>query len=187
VVATCLEAIGRLDLLLFQWLRTFHSPYLDVLMAGVSDIARGGALWIGLALLVAAVHRARWPAAVQVLLVIATTWLATDMVAKPLFNRARPFEFDAKTRVYGFKPVTRSLPSGHAATAIAGAYALTRLAPEAGLIFWLLAGLVAFSRVYLGVHYPADVLAGVVLGWAVALFVIGKTKWRFAQAEKLLI
>ena len=45
----------------------------------------------------------------------------------------------------------------------------------------LLAVLIAFSRVYLGVHYPADVIAGGLLGLAIALFVVGGTQWRFAE------
>src|SRR5688500_15811025 len=175
------EAIGRLDYAAFQWLRTHHSPLLDAVMAGLSDIARGSAIWIALALLIGFLHRSRWPAVTQVLLAIGLTFLITDYVAKPFFSRARPFESYADSRVYGYKPTTRSFPSGHAAGAIAGAYALGRLAPDARAIFWLLAVLIAFSRVYLGVHYPADVIAGGLLGLGIALFVVGGTRWRFAE------
>jgi undecaprenyl-diphosphatase len=174
-------AIGRLDFAAFQWLRTHHSPLLDALMAGFSDIARGSAIWIALALLIGFLHRSRWPAVTQALLAIWLTLLITDYVAKPFFNRARPFESYAEARVYGYKPTTRSFPSGHAAGAIAGAWALGRLAPDARAIFWLLAVLIAFSRVYLGVHYPADVLAGGLLGLGIAMFVVGRTRWRFAD------
>jgi undecaprenyl-diphosphatase len=175
------EAIGRFDYAAFQWLRTHHSPLLDAVMAGLSDIARGNAIWIALALLIGFLHRSRWPAVTQVLLAIGLTFLITDYVAKPFFDRARPFESYAESRVYGYKPTTRSFPSGHAAGAIAGAYALGRLAPDARAIFWLLAALIAFSRVYLGVHYPADVIAGALLGLGIAKFVVGGTRWRFAD------
>jgi undecaprenyl-diphosphatase len=174
-----LEVIGRLDLAAFQWLRTHHFPLLDSIMAGLSDIARGGAVWIALAFLIALLHKSRWPGVVQVLLALVLASIVTDHAAKPYFNRSRPFESDTALRVYGYKPTTRSFPSGHAATAIAGASALTRLAPEARAVFWIFAVLIAFSRVYLGVHYPADVLAGALLGLAVGEFVVGGTKWRF--------
>ena len=172
------EAIGRLDVMIFQWLRTHNWPALDVVMAGFSDIARGSIIWAALAVLIALVRPGRWPAAVQVFLAIVVAFLLTDYVAKPLFNRGRPYESDASTRVFGYKPTTRSFPSGHAAGAIAGAYSLARLAPEARAIFWMLAALVAISRVYLGVHYPADVIAGALMGWAIAAFVVGGTRWR---------
>jgi undecaprenyl-diphosphatase len=179
--AELLGAIGRLDFAAFQWLRTHHSPLLDTLMAGFSDIARGSAIWVVLAILIGFLQRSRWPAVTQVLLAIGLTFLTTDYVAKPLFNRARPFESYADSRVHGYKPTTRSFPSGHAAGAIAGAYALGRLAPDARAIFWLLAVLIASSRVYLGVHYPADVIAGGLLGLGIAMFVVGGTRWRFAD------
>jgi undecaprenyl-diphosphatase len=183
--ADLLEAIGRLDFTAFQWLRTHHFPILDMLMAGLSDVTRAGALWVGLAVLIAALHPSRWPAAVQVLLAVLIAFWLADYVAKPLFNRARPFETYADTRVYGYRPTTRSLPSGHAANAIAAAYALTRLAPEGRAIFWTLALLVAFSRVYLGVHYPTDVIVGGLLGFVTAWFVVGRTRWSYATRHQV--
>ncbi len=152
-------------------------------MAGLSDIARGGAIWIGLAVLIALTHRSRWPAATQVLLAIVITGVLIDHVAKPLFNRARPFESYADTRVYGYKPTTRSFPSGHAAQAMAGAYALTRLAPDTRAIFWILGFLVAFSRIYLGVHYPTDVIVGALIGLGIVRFVVGGTTWKSSEQE----
>ena len=174
-----LSAIGGLDATVLQWLHAYRFPFLDALMAGLSDVSRAGALWIGLALLIALVHPVRWSAAVQVLLALALSFVLTEHVAKPFFNRARPFERNAEAQVYGYRPTTRSFPSGHAVNAIAAAYTLTRLAPEARATFWLLAVLVVSSRVYLGVHYPSDVIVGALLGLGIAAFVVGGTRWRF--------
>src|SRR5688572_23180356 len=102
------EAVGQLDFAAFQWLRTNHSPTLDVVMAGVSDIARGGIIWIALAVLIAFVYRSRWPAVVHVVLAVVLAYVIADHVAKPFFNRSRPFERYAESRVYGHRPTTRS-------------------------------------------------------------------------------
>jgi membrane-associated phospholipid phosphatase len=70
-----------------------------------------------------------------------------------------------------------SFPSTHAAASFAGAYALSKLFPEIRIPIWLLAWLVAYSRVYVGVHYPLDVIGGAVVGLAAASFVVDGTRW----------
>jgi undecaprenyl-diphosphatase len=180
-----IEAVGRLDFATFQLLRLYHWPVLDLVMASLSDIAAGAGIWVFLTLLIAFLNRRRWPAAIQVLLAIALTIIVIEQVAKPLVHRGRPFESYTDTRVFGFKPTTRSFPSGHAANAAAAAYALTRLAPEGRVIFWLIAFLISYSRIYLGVHYPTDVICGALIGLAVGWFVVGGTRWSFAEARDL--
>ena len=178
-----IEAVGRLDFATFQLLRLYHWPVLDLVMASLSDLAAGAGIWVALTLLIGLIHRRRWPAAIQALLAIALTIIVTESAVKPLVNRGRPFESYAETRVYGFRPKTRSFPSGHAANAVAAAYALTRLAPEGRAVFWLIALMISSSRIYLGVHYPTDVIGGALLGLAVAWFVVGGTRWSFAELE----
>jgi undecaprenyl-diphosphatase len=65
-------------------------------------------------------------------------------------------------------PTTSSFPSGHAATSFACALVLSRFGPRLTIPLFILAALIAFSRVYVGVHYPFDALAGAVLGLALA-------------------
>ena len=63
-------------------------------------------------------------------------------------------------------PTTSSFPSGHTSTSFACAYVISRLAPRLTVFVFVLAALIGFSRIYVGVHYPLDVLAGAVLGIA---------------------
>ena len=66
----------------------------------------------------------------------------------------------------GEAPATPSFPSGHAATAVVGALGLSLAWPRRRAAFWAIAALIIASRLYLGVHYPIDVAAGVLVGVA---------------------
>ena len=88
--------------------------------------------------------------------------------AKYLFQRARPVLEDPVSTSPGY-----SFPSGHAATAVAGALSGARLVPAAAPVLWGLATLMAVSRIYVGVHYPSDVVAGAMLGVVCAYLVLG--------------
>ena len=71
-------------------------------------------------------------------------------------------------RVIDRRPLTASFPSGHAATAVAGAIMLSRIWPAGRFVLGALAMLIALSRIYVGVHYPLDIVAGAGLGAACA-------------------
>jgi len=96
--------------------------------------------------------------------------------AKDAVGRVRPPLEDATIRAIGALPATPSFPSGHASTAFAAAVALAALAPRLRAPALALAALVAVSRVYLGVHFWLDVLAGAALGALVGLLVAGAAR-----------
>jgi undecaprenyl-diphosphatase len=82
---------------------------------------------------------------------------------KDLVHRTRPA--DAHPQIHPLYVVhSSSFPAGHAATAFAGATLLSYLLPRAAPLFILLAAAIGFSRVYVGVHYPGDVLGGALIG-----------------------
>ena len=95
---------------------------------------------------------------------------ALSMMLKGIFERSRPPEATGIDALVGV-PATPSFPSGHAMTAFAAAGAVAVLAPRLRWPVLALAAIIAFSRVYLGVHFWLDVLAGAALGLLVGLAV----------------
>jgi len=168
--------LTALDLAAVRWLVAHRSPLLDPLMVGFSDF--GAYAWLALAVLIGFARPRRWPGIFQVVLAIALSTLLTDAVFKPLVGRSRPNVLHTDIDVIGTKETNASFPSTHASNAFAGAFALGQAIPEGRVIFWSIAVLVAISRVYVGVHYPLDVLFGGLVGFAAAAFVVGGTTWK---------
>ena len=88
---------------------------------------------------------------------------------KPLLRRDRPSASETDPLPLVDVPVTYSFPSGHATVSFACATILTFALPRLAVPFYALAALIAFSRVYVGVHYPSDVVVGAVLGTLIAI------------------
>ena len=149
-----------------------RTPWLDDVMILASALAAGGFLWIVLALIASVYPRYR-AHAWRLLLTIGFSLLVSDYILKPIFDRPRPFVAIADLPVIDGKPASSSMPSGHAARAVAASIAATRMMPAAGWLLWPFAALVMASRVYIGVHWPSDVIVGAVVGLACAWFVLG--------------
>ena len=138
-----------------------HPRWLNLLMRGLTIImTRGDALVAGL--FVAALSDP--PRGARALgEVLPSLWISTFIIETPVkkfFRRRRPFIDVVRATVVGRRPGSFSFPSGHSAAAFAGAALLRRHYPRWTAAFYLLAVTVGFSRVYLGAHYPADVVIG---------------------------
>jgi len=163
---------------LFVWVVEHRFDPLDWLFVSVSAAGYAGLLWIGLAAVLALAARR---SVLRVTALTAATVWAADLLTlalKALVGRERPYESVPEADPLLRADVGLSFPSGHASTSLAGAVILAYLFPRLAMPLLLLAALVAYSRVYVGVHYPADVVAGAALGTLVALAVIAALRRR---------
>jgi undecaprenyl-diphosphatase len=159
----------HVDLAIRTWVVLHRLPFLTGVMWGLSAIGRGGIGWLLIAAVLTAMKRLRPRAWAQLALAFLVTSAMTNAVLQPVVGRERPFVRSLDVAVIGDRPTSGSFPSGHAANAFAGAVVLSRFAAAPALGWWALAGAIAYSRVYLGVHYPSDVAAGALVGIACAV------------------
>ncbi|AUG29625.1 phosphatase PAP2 family protein [Microbacterium sp. PAMC21962] len=162
--------VDALDVATFTAIAGTRSPILDGAMPPLTRAADRSVLWMGVAALLAATGRPRARrAAVRGLAAIGLTSLLANQVSKRLHRRPRPAITQVPVQRLAHRiPASTSFPSGHSASAMAFAAAASAESPILTVPLRMLAGLVGFSRVATGAHYPSDVAAGFALGEAVA-------------------
>ncbi|MFJ9075549.1 bifunctional phosphatase PAP2/diacylglycerol kinase family protein [Streptomyces sp. NPDC102278] len=166
-------AVARWDRQLFDAVARRHWPGADRVLPRLGRAANHGVLWGGTAAALAAFGSARTrKAAVRGVTSLALASATINTVGKWSVRRRRPvLEGVPAARQLRTQPQTTSFPSGHSASAFAFAAGLALEAPGWGLALAPVAASVAFSRVYTGVHYPSDVVAGAALGVAAGFVV----------------
>ncbi|QXE18341.1 phosphatase PAP2 family protein [Clostridium sp. 001] len=140
-----------------------HNQILDKIMIAFTSLGNTGLIWIAisLALIVSKKYR---KVGIMVLTAIIIGSVFGEGLIKHIVKRTRPFYLDPTIKLLVAKPASYSFPSGHTTASFAAASILSRYFKKYAPVFFTVAILIAFSRIYLYVHYPTDVLAGIVLG-----------------------
>ena len=163
ITAVC-TWLTQIDQFVTRWAIAHRTPAFTVLMWMVSLIGGHGLVWYVTGAACGVVGRMRWEAVARLFISLLLAAFLSDLLLKPLIARPRPFVLWPALIVIGGRPSDASFPSGHAAHAFAGAVMLAGALPKSRWIWWTLAMLIAYSRVYLGVHYLSDVIGGAVVG-----------------------
>ncbi|HWH94552.1 MAG TPA: phosphatase PAP2 family protein [Baekduia sp.] len=154
--------LARADVALYHLARTRgHQPPVERAVASFSHLGEHGVLWLGIGALGAVVDRPRRGRWLRALCGVGGAYVA-NVAVKQVVRRRRP-DFPDLPQLTA-TPTQLSFPSSHATSSFAGARAYAPLLGAAGAALYPLAGAMAASRVYLGVHYPSDILAGALLG-----------------------
>lgn len=155
-----------IEIQILDFLQKFRTPAGDAVMPLITKLGDKGIIWILLAAVLLLIPKTRRAGA------ILTAALCVDLILcngilKNLFARVRPFDVNTSVQLLIPKPADFSFPSGHTAASFASASALY-FAGEKKL--WkpvlALAVIIAFTRLYLYVHYPTDILGGMAVGTA---------------------
>ena len=174
--ADCLQNDGKkeggnmnFDWTILHWIQNMLvCPAMDFLMPKITLLGNGGAVWILSAIGLLATKKYRKYGAF-LLAGLAVGVLTGNLTLKPLIARPRPCWLDSSVQLLIANPTDYSFPSGHTLSSDIGATVLTKANRKFGLAAIPLAALIAFSRLYLYVHFPTDILGAAVLGVGIGL------------------
>ena len=154
-----LEQLLALDASLFFWMnQALSNPVLDVILPLVSYL---GSIWLWIPVSFIILYYSRPLGRRLIFGLVSANFVV--YVLKAVVARPRPFDVLSGVHVLE-NEAFGSFPSGHATNAFLAAFLLSQACPKYRWCFYGLAMIVAFSRMYVGVHYPLDVLAGALLG-----------------------
>lgn len=166
-----IESFTSFDLTVLQWIHsTFTSPALDYLMPKITALGNGGIVWIVTALVLLCRKQYRKYGFTLIVGLLAGV-LVGNVFLKNLIERPRPSWNDLPFTLLIANPLDYSFPSGHTLASVIAATILTMSNKKFGYIAIPLACLIAFSRLYLFVHYPSDVLGAALIGLLIGVLV----------------
>lgn len=178
-----LEIISTYDWAVLHWIHnTLTYPVLNYLMPKITELGNGGIIWllVGFVLIATKQYR-RYGLILIVGLVLGV--LVGNIFLKNLIERPRPCWIDHSVTLLIANPSDYSFPSGHTMASAIAATILTLSNKKFGYIAIPLAILIAFSRLYLYVHFPSDVLGATAIGLTIGLFIFNVSK-KFIPVEK---
>lgn len=140
-----------------------RSEFLDILMPIISRLGNSGIIWILTALILISTKKYRIDG-ITMIAALLMNLLISNIILKPLIMRVRPCDINTAVELLISRPTDYSFPSGHTSSSFAAATVIFFGNRCIGTLAAIFASAMAFSRLYLYVHYPSDILGGVVIG-----------------------
>lgn len=176
-----------MELDILHLLQNLHNNILDCIMMLITSLGNGGLLWIFISIMLICIptigkeslekKKRRKNYGILLIISLVLTAILGNLIIKNIIQRPRPFQVDTSV-IPLIHPREYSFPSGHTSSSFAAATILFLYNPKAGGFAFLVAGLIAFSRMYFFVHFPTDILGGIVLGVFCSILVwYGKKKY----------
>ena len=163
------EFLQQLDETWIFWVQEhLHNAFTDVIFPFFTYLGEVGAIWIAVGIILLFSKKYRWWGGL-LLFTLLTSYIAGDLILKNIVCRPRPCQDFPQVPLLIAAPSSFSFPSGHSAKSLSCAWTIFRLAPRKyGVPALVLAVLICLSRLYVGVHFPTDVLVGAAVGIALS-------------------
>lgn len=164
--------IQHIDFSILNFIQFYlRSDFLDHVMIGISRLGNGGAIWIFIGVLLLFFKKYR-RYGIMILTALLIEFLIVDVVLKPMVQRIRPYNINSEIELLVLPPKSYSFPSGHAGSSFAVATVIKFINKKFAAFVIIFSILMAFSRLYLYVHFPSDVIAGILVGISCGLLAI---------------
>lgn len=144
-------------------LQNLHNDLLNTIMVFITSLGDGGIVWLSMAVVMLVFKKTRL-CGITIMAGMALSLLLGNLFLKNVIARPRPCAVDSTVKLLIPYPSEYSFPSGHTLHGFTAATAIFLYFKKAGIGALLLAAAIAFSRMYLFVHYPTDILGGILLG-----------------------
>lgn len=176
--------MNQVELTVLNWIQEhLRCDFLDTVMPIITRFGDEGIFWIIVAVILICIPKTR-KAGLSMGLAMLMGWIVGNMILKNTVARIRPYDVQEGVNLLIDRLSSYSFPSGHTLVCFEAATALTMRYRKWGIAALVLAALVAFSRMYLFVHYPTDVLGGAVLGIAFGIFASKLIDLVYTKIEK---
>lgn len=157
--------MNHFEVQILLWIQENLRGFMDGFWVFITSLGDKGWFWILIALFLLIFKKTR-TVGVTALLALAFNHILTNEILKDAFGRPRPYTVTAELVTLIKQLSSYSFPSGHTSTSFSAAFVLFKMLPKKlGIPALVLATMIGFSRLYVGVHYPTDVLGGMIVGF----------------------
>lgn len=169
---TMMLMIQKFDIYILSIVSKYlRNKYLDIFMCIITKLADMGVIWIAIAFVLLMDKQYRDIGEIVLITLVISTAIGEGLL-KHLIKRLRPYNVKKNIELLIAKPISYSFPSGHTLSSFAVADVLSTYFIKYKLVLIGIAFLIALSRIYLYVHYPTDVIGGIILGLVCSKFIL---------------
>ena len=179
--------MNQFEVNILLWIQEHLRGVMNEFWIFITSLADKGWFWILLAVVLTLFRKTR-VVGITVLCSLIFNYVLTNMLLKELIQRARPYVTSSELVTLIKHPSDYSFPSGHTSASFAAAFVLFRMMPKkVGMLAIILASMIGFSRMYVGVHYPTDVLGGIVVAFMCSVwahYFVQRIKGKLGETKK---